>query len=144
MNLYSFFLKRKSLFFQQYFILLNEYIHSGPYNWSLQLLFDLDVNVVIDPDAGPSLPLIRDQWTQVYVEINFGTNLQTVFYQGQHLVTKSWTEGVGGGGALNLAAIDLFSDGGDTIYWDDLSVQQGPLATEEKTWGSIKALYRDR
>lgn len=99
---------------QQYFILLNTYPAGANNNWSCQVLLDMTANTVSDSDnPNPTpLPLIRDRWVEVRNEINFGTDVQTVFYDGALLHQESWTAGTQTGGALNLAALDLFSFGG--------------------------------
>ena len=128
----------------QYLILLNVYNEGGPYNWSLDLLYDLTANQVRDADfpATPPLPLIRNQWVQTRIEINFATDTQAIYYGGNLLTQKSWTEGASGGGELNLDALDLFSNNGATIYWDDLSLlEAGVTAVEPTTWGRVKAAF---
>ena len=131
---------------QQFFILLNTYVAgAGVDIWSLDLLFDQSAGVVRDfDDAGtPPIPLIRNQWVQVRVVIDFAANTQQVFYGATLFTTKSWTEGASGGGALNLDALDLFSNAGSTIYWDDLVLaRDGATAVEPSTWGSVKANFR--
>jgi hypothetical protein len=130
---------------QQFLILLNTYQHGGPYNWSLDMLFDLTNNIVADFDspATPPLPLIRGQWVQVRVVINFGTDTQTIFYGANQLNSKSWTEGASGGGALNLDCLDLYSNAGGTIYWDDLRlVRTDATPVEPTTWGRVKDSFR--
>jgi hypothetical protein len=76
------------------------------------------------------------------VVIDFTANTQQVFYGGSLLTAKSWTEGASGGGALNLAALDLFSNGGTSVYWDDLVLaREGATAVEPSTWGGVKATF---
>jgi hypothetical protein len=130
----------------QFFILLNQYQHLGPYNWSLDLQFDCTANLVRDFDnpAVPPLPLIRNQWVQVRVEINFATDTQSIFYGGNLLNQKSWTEGASGGGELNFECLDIFADTGGTIYWDDLDLREaGTTAVEPATWGGVKARFQN-
>ncbi len=129
----------------QFFILLNTYNHGGPYNWSLDLEFDQDAGLVRDFDdpSTPTVPLIRKQWVQVSVVIDFVGNSQQVFYNGALFTAKSWTEGASGGGVLNLAALDLYSQSASTIYWDDLSLQrEGATPVAPATWGGIKAAFK--
>ncbi|MGB2986860.1 MAG: FG-GAP repeat protein, partial [Phycisphaerae bacterium] len=115
-----------------YFILLNTYNDGGPYNWSVQLHADSDTNTFIRDGVSPtSLPLITDRWVKVEVDIDVdpGGDLYRVFYGGFELGTaESWTAGVfgGGGGVLDIAAVDLFANGSTSVYWDDLSLKPGP------------------
>lgn len=120
----------------QYFILLNTYTDVGGWNWSTQLLYNQSTNVIETNGMSftGSAPLIEDQWVELRVRINFDTNNQTLYYNGAQFATGSWTEGTSGGGALSLGAMDLFSDGGSTIYYDDISIVDAARAISvEKT-----------
>ena len=123
---------------ETYFILLNTYIASQ--NWSVTVRF-LDGNIISDFD-GASLPWILDEWVELRVEIDLDADSQTFYYGGDFLYTKSWTDGVSGGGALNIEAVDLFGNGARTVYYDDLSLMPAVVATETKSWSEIKSLYR--
>ena len=135
---------------QQLFILLNAYNNNGDTslsNWSTQILLDCDTNLVSDFDQGaasPTLPLTRGQWVQLRVEIDLDSNTQTVFYNNAMLLTESWTEGVpGSGGALNIACLDLFSNGGSQMWYDDVALLEGgPVAIESTSWGKVKSTFR--
>jgi len=130
---------------EQYFILLNTYNEGGPYNWSTQVLFNSTTGLVSDPDnpGSTQFNMIRNQWVELRVDIDLDADTQSIFYNGNLMSTKSWTNGVSGGGAVNIAALDLFSNNGSTIYWDDVSLSQGgPVSVEPTSWGAVKALYR--
>ncbi len=126
-----------------YFILLNTYNDGGPYNWSTQIQFNASTNsVIFDPD-NVSLPLVLGQWVELKLVIDLQSDLQTVYYNGQFLISKSWTEGNSGNGALNIAAVDLFANNAAPIYWDDLSlVPESSTPIESSSWGRIKSLYK--
>jgi hypothetical protein len=124
---------------QQYFILLNTYVDGGPNNWSTEIQFAN--GLVINDGDGASLPLIYDEWVEVRVEINLDTDLQTMYYGGSYLTQTSWTDGLSGGGALNIGAMDLYSAGASDIYYDDISIEAPPTATEPTSWGKVKALF---
>jgi hypothetical protein len=126
-----------------YFILLNTYNNGGPYNWSCQVAFDSATGLLVsDPDGG-TLPLLRGQWVEIRILIDLNQNLQTFYYGGQMLFQKSWTEGLSGGGALNIDAIDLYANSASPVYYDDLSLRTDlPTAVEPATWGRIKHSYR--
>lgn len=123
----------------QYFILLNTYNHGGPYNWSTTILFS--GGVAESQNEGTQLPLVYDQWVEVRVEIDLDIDLQTIYYNGDLLSIKSWTEGLSGGGAVDIACLDLYSNGGDSIYWDDVSVVGIVTAVEPSTWSVVKSLF---
>jgi hypothetical protein len=102
----------------QYFILLNTYNDLGPYNWSTELRCGGGL-IESDPEA-LTLPLIYDQWVEIRVEIDLGADTQAIYYGGTLLSQKSWTQGLSGGGAVDIAAVDLYSNGAAAIYYDDL------------------------
>lgn len=129
---------------QTFFLLLNSYEADGSgatENWSTQLAFG--AGIVESQFDGATMPLVFDQWVEIRVEIDFDTDNQDIYYNGALLTSKSWTEGVSGGGAMNLAAIDIFGNGADPVYYDDLDVSEaGSTPTESASWGDIKDRYR--
>jgi hypothetical protein len=107
-----------------YFILLNSYDDGGVnLNWSLEMQFDLGTDTLFNdgPDGG-TLPIIYDQWVEIRNEIDLDNDTQSVFYGGDLLFSGSWTEGMSGGGVLNIAAVDLFANGAAPVYYDDISL----------------------
>jgi hypothetical protein len=125
---------------QQYFILLNTYADGGINNWSTEIQF-ANGSVINDGD-GATLPVIFDQWVEIRVEIDLDTDVQAIYYGGNLLTQTSWTEGLSGGGALNIGAMDLFSNAASDIYYDDISIEEAnPTATETTSWGQVKALF---
>lgn len=107
---------------QSYLIALNTYNDGGPYNWSMQVFFDAGAGVVVSEFDGGTLPIITDEWVEFRVEIDLDTDTQTAFYGGMQLYSKSWTQGVSGGGVLNIAAVNLFANGATSIYYDNVSL----------------------
>lgn len=111
----------------QFFILMNTYnvgVHNNP-DWSLQLQFSATGGYIRDyNNQAATLPLITNTWVEIRVEINFDADIQTVFYNNQQFISKSWKNGVAQGGAQNLACVDLYA--GDatstSVYYDDLSL----------------------
>jgi hypothetical protein len=129
---------------QSYFILLNMYDDPGvTLNWSCQVQFDGTTDIVMSEFNGATLALIRGSWVELRVEIDLDLNSQSFYYGGSLLYTKSWTEGVSGGGALNIGAVDLFANGASTVYYDDMSLHPfGTTANETTTWGQVKTRLR--
>jgi len=126
-----------------YFILLNEYTDLGPYNWSVQVHFDSATSTVISDPELDSLPLVIGQWVELKVVIDLDADTQTFFYNGLMLYSKSWTEGMSGGGSLNIAAVDLYANNASSVYYDDCSlVTEVPVPVENTTWGRVKQTYR--
>ncbi|MDY7107549.1 MAG: hypothetical protein SYC29_02835 [Planctomycetota bacterium] len=130
---------------QQFFILLNTYEANGDQNWSLQLVADGGADAFADFDTGDALPLITDQWTEIRVVVDLSRDEQSVFYDGERLVTKSWTDGVTGDGALNIAALDLFGNGSDQpVYYDDLALEEiAPVGACVFDDDTCEELFRD-
>jgi len=122
---------------QSYFILLNTYADGGPYNWSAQILFNSGTGTVYCDACsfGASLPLVTGGWVPVAVEIDFDNDQQTIYYDGQMLGQGSWTNGVTGGGVLNLAAIDLFANGASRVFYDSLTISRVASTQEIPTLG---------
>ena len=56
------------------------------------------------------------------------------------LVQKTWTNGVSGGGALNIAAVDLFANGATSVYYDNISLLPPDVtcdAPDDISWLSL-------
>ncbi|UCD14136.1 MAG: hypothetical protein JSW60_01595 [Thermoplasmatales archaeon] len=114
-----------------YFILLNTY-EPPTYHWSTQLEVNATDGVIRDFDnLDITLPLVTDDWAEIRVEIDFEADIQTIYYNGDELTQKSWTEGVRPGGAKNLGAVDLYADmnPSTSVYYDDFSLE-GEAAEE--------------
>lgn len=120
----------EEMFETSYFILLNTYPADPdhPEHWSLQLAVDGSAGVLRDHNSDAAAPLIKGQWTEIRVEIDLDIDEQSVYYAGVHLLTKSWSEGVAPGGALNIGAVDLYAAGATSVYYDDLVLEHGEMA----------------
>jgi hypothetical protein len=111
---------------ESYFILLNTYDDgAGAYNWSTQVRFD-DEGYVESEFETAQLPLITGEWVELRVEIDLDADVQDIYYGGDLLSSKSWTDGVSGGGAVNIGAVDLFANGASPVYYDDMSLVPAP------------------
>jgi hypothetical protein len=111
---------------ESWFILLNTYNHGGPYHWSTQLVVSATSGRISDVDNPDDwLPLITDDWAEIRVEIDFESDIQTAYYDGEFLLEKSWTEGVQPGGLKNLACVDLWAhtSTSTSIYYDDFILE---------------------
>jgi uncharacterized membrane protein/subtilisin family serine protease len=113
-----------------YFIMLNSYNDSGAgLNWSTQVNFNSANNLVVnDGISGGSLPLIRNQWVEIRVEIDLDSNTQAFYYNNQLLYAGTWTNEVSGGGALNIGVINLFANSATAVYYDDISLSSSTEA----------------
>ena len=110
-----------------FFLLLNTYFHSGAQSWSLQI--NVNATKIWDFDnADDWLPIINDAWVELKWEVDFEADIQTVYYDGEELLSKSWIDGASGGGQKNLACIDLYADSAESsaVYWDDFVLEGVP------------------
>lgn len=110
-----------------YLVMLNQYDQNGEdNNWSTQIKFDPDENTVESEFDGVTLPLVKGSYTKICIIIDLDNDLQTISYNGKHLITKSWTNGMNSAGILNIAAVDLFANtlSNVDIYYDDCMLKQ--------------------
>lgn len=105
---------------QTYFILLNTY--GGANNWSTQLRFDSGLGVVESEYETAQLPLVTGEWIELRIAIDLDANTQEIYYDDALLTTKSWSEGVSGSGAVEIAAVDLYANASTPVYYDNLSL----------------------
>lgn len=120
---------------EQYFILLNLWDCAGNWDWSLDILFDATAGLVSTVEGTGTTALVYGEWVEVRVEMDFDAGSQSIYYNGGLLDTIAWA-------GTGLAALDLFSNGGTSIYWDNLELQGPPTAVESSTWGQIKATFK--
>lgn len=109
---------------QSYFILLNQYNDDNQdINWSTQVLFDSVTGLVVNEGpAGGQLEMITGQWVKIRVDIDLDNDIQSFYYGGDLLFTGSWKDGLTRGGSQDIAAVDLWANGGTVIYYDNLSL----------------------
>ncbi|HRW77118.1 MAG TPA: hypothetical protein P5207_00475, partial [Candidatus Sabulitectum sp.] len=105
----------------QFFILLT-YYEGASSDWALQLKFDNEIGQMMVTEGSGVVDIIDDQWVEVKVEIMLGANSQNIYYNGTFVETIPWSPT---SGILEFDALDIFSDGGDPIYWDDIVVAEG-------------------
>ena len=125
---------------ESYFILLNTF--GATNNWSIQVRFDSALNVIESEFETAQLPLITDEWVELRTEIDLDADWMEFYYGGVLLSAKSWTEGVSGGGALNIGAVDLFANGATSIYYDNMSLVPEPASLGLVVLGVLAALRR--
>ncbi len=106
------------------FILLNAYDDAQTnVSWSVEVVFDSASATVYNNGAsGGSLPLIYGRFVELRVEIDLVNDQQSFYYDGDLLYSGSWTNEVSAGGAMNLAAVDLFANDASVVYYDDMSL----------------------
>jgi hypothetical protein len=116
-----------------YLVILNRYdggtCAGTDCNWSVQLV--LCQSGCLSAGANPgfvtnlggsdvagtgSTALLTNQWVEVVVEINLDSNQYSIWYNNVLLDILAWT----GTGDINIAAIDLFSNGSSESYADNV------------------------
>ena len=105
-----------------YFIMLDIYEDGGAKNWALQVAFNTVTDTVESEPEGMTLPIIYDDWVEIKVEIDLEEDYQYVYYGGDLLTEKSWSEGVSGGGITEIQCVDLWGNGASAHYYDDFSL----------------------
>jgi uncharacterized repeat protein (TIGR01451 family) len=69
-----------------------------------------------------ALPYTVEEWVEIRIDVDLDADTQSIYYGGQLLSTKSWTEGVSGLGIANIGAIDLYANGATSVFYDDISI----------------------
>ena len=128
---------------ESYFILLNSYDDAGTNNnWSVQVRFDSALGMVESEHETAQLPLITGQWVEIRSEIDLDADTMSFYYGGQLLTSKSWTAGVSGSGALNIAAVDLFGNSATPVFYDNISLFPEPTSCLLLVLGAAFGLRR--
>ena len=100
-----------------YCILLNE--HFTTPDWAMELAFDLDAGTVIanmDNSLG-SFNILTDQWARIKADINLDNNTVNVYYEGTLIRSGQWSSA-----SVQLTTVDLYANGADTVYYDDVNI----------------------
>jgi len=130
----------------QYLILNNQYNDLGPYNWSVQTLFNADAGLVTDDfdTTWAGTPIVFDTWMPVRLIIDLDNDTFEQYINGVLTTGGSnypWSTRAfdnTGNGTATIGALDLFNLSGTTIYWDNVSLQTyvaGPNCPTDFTLG---------
>jgi len=104
---------------ENFFILLNQYNDGGPYDWSVQLDFNLGTGTVTSDLGGSATAnIVYGQWVELKFDIDLDNNTIDEYYNGTLLSTHEWDDNMHG----TLQCIDLFGNGASSIYYDDITV----------------------
>ncbi len=112
-----------------YLILLNTYEPTEAHHWSVQMQFDSkDGLLKVYYGNGTNtidVPYVVDEWAEIAVVVDLDDDWTEVYYGGELVVGYAWTGGVlgGGGGALRIAAVDLYAQGSTAVFYDDLALE---------------------
>ncbi len=113
-------------------ILMNQY-QTPADNWSVQLAMNetmfggsqLVPYMIESQWDGGLLPLVLDQWIEIRSEIDLVNDQVTHFYNNQQLgMPHLWTSNnfASGPGITSIACLDLWSNGINPVYFDDISL----------------------
>jgi len=109
-----------------YFIVMNRYVAHGNNDgamWSTQLRFDLTGGRVYDDLRGGSVAISTGRWSEVSGDVNLDADTVTHRFDGQVVSTGTWTRGATSSRAV--AAVDLFTQESNTVYYDQVSLSTG-------------------
>jgi hypothetical protein len=133
-----------------YFIMNNEYDPVGQSaQWTIELNFDPVTGTVVDDfanTAGRSAfphnpqPIAYDRWAEIRVDFDLDTDFVEMYYEGALVSSGQWSTR---GGAVALAAIDLFSNG-PLAYYDTLALVPEPASLVLLAAGACVAFRRRR
>ncbi len=103
-----------------YYIVQNEYAHGGPYQWCIELQFDISTRTVLDDfrDESGVVNIIYDQWVELRFDIDIENDFIICYYNNQEV---SRGQLFIRGGDAQIKNIDLYSTG-STNYFDDLAI----------------------
>jgi hypothetical protein len=107
------------------FVLHNKYevgVHDFPRDNSVIIQADSFFDNIRDYRSGGTLPMIKNEWVELRVEIDFDSDICDTYYNGTLLGSAAWTNT---GGQKNLACIDLCDDGSasNASYFDDITLE---------------------
>jgi hypothetical protein len=105
------------------FILLNRYRDGGPYDWSVQTIYNLTAGTITPwaGDTGSNTRIVYDQWIEIRLAIDLTANTFEESYNGVRIAAGPWDNNAHG----TLQAIDLFGNGASSVFYDDLTIDSG-------------------
>jgi len=78
---------------QSYFLLLNTYNDGGPYDWSVQLNFDLGTGIVTsDFGGGATANIVYGQRVELKFDIDLDNDAVDEYYNGTLISTHEWDD----------------------------------------------------
>lgn len=131
---------REGLTDDTFFIVNNDYTHGGPYEWSIEMQFDVTSGTVIDDFRGGSAPIAFDRWAELRFEIDLDADTLDTFYDGNLVSSGQYAIR---GGPVAIANIDLFTTGA-LSYYDDMSLVPAPASAMLLAFGAAAAMRRRR
>jgi hypothetical protein len=111
-----------------HFLLLNTYADGGSYHWSVDMQVRSDTGAIHvyqgDGVATVEVPFEVDHWKRILAIIDLDEDWTRVYYDDALVAEYPWTGGIlgEGGGALDIAAVDLWANQSTPVYYDDVSL----------------------
>ena len=131
-----------------YFVLNNAYVNGGDgTHWAGQTTFNLGANTLVDDlnQNSATLNIVRDQWVELRFDINLDANTVNLYYNGTQYSSRTWA--VDAGSPVAIAAVDLYSDVSQSVYYDNISLSTVPEPTSAAlfiAFGLVGGFYRMR
>jgi len=97
-----------------FFILMNQYA-PNPLDWSCQTKFSLGSGQINDGGG----TIVYDQWVELKYVIDLDNNTVDEYYDGIVIRSGQWNVS----GHNTLQAIDLYSAGASSVYYDDIVIE---------------------
>jgi RHS repeat-associated protein len=116
-----------------YFMLLNRYpVDADPNtdDWSVQMQFDSNDGMLKVYHGNGlntiNVPYDTDRWVKIQVIVDLENDWTDIYYDDDLVSEYSWTGGVlgNGGGALDIAAVDLYANDSNSVFYDDLVLER--------------------
>lgn len=105
-----------------YIILMSGY--GGADLWNIQVRFDSSQFAIVEAQfEDGTLPIILDQWVNFHVDIDLDADHMTMYYGNDVLFDGAYTGSVNGDGTTDIAALDLFDNSVDPIFYDNVSLK---------------------
>jgi len=100
--------------------------HPAPLVWGGEMRFFLDRGQVdYAGNAANSVPMVRDEWVEVRLEIDLDIQLARMFYNDELLGDFTWN-------GTEFAGVDLWAPAGTSpMYYDDLSMVPEEICDNE-------------
>ncbi|MCH8251649.1 MAG: hypothetical protein IID36_04280 [Planctomycetes bacterium] len=123
------------------FLIQKIYNDDGPYEWSVQMLFNANDGLIhVDcgqPDSH-QVPYVTNVWSKIEVVVDVDNDWTHLVYNDAFICEYQWSAGVFGGDGPCLASgcfgsVDLFAFSSTSAYYDDLSLLL--VDQEANPWG---------